>query len=84
MKKPDGYPDTPEHQKLHARRSELILIQSFVQWLDAQPERIGGFALTDDQKARVIARYFDVDADALDAEKQAILDFLHEGAPSAC
>lgn len=84
-------PPTPEHDKLTAHKAEHEAIVAFLHWLDSDEarffnvcarERYRGedrwFPCSDGQRAQLIADYFDVDPDALEAEKRAMLDAIRK------
>lgn len=85
-------PDTPQHDKLAARRKEHDTIVSFVQWLDAHDHfnvarwnyEAGIYLpITDRERANLIAEFFGIDREAYDAETVAVFNAVRAAAEAA-
>lgn len=84
------YPATPELDKLHANKEGAQRIGAFLDWLLNErcphtelrylcedPEKESEDWLTETKSIEaLLAEYFEIDLEKVDAEKQAILDHL--------
>ena len=77
-------PATPQHDKWDAVKDQVQAVADFLEWLNSEKDlyvaQYGSngqymlFALWDKQK--VIAEFFDIDYDAYQAEKDAVLEHV--------
>lgn len=75
----------PEHEKLSSRQQQHETVQSFIEWLRDWDGYCGDTFVGKDLKdmtehhvGLVIAAYFGVDPDKLEAEKRAMLEGLQD------
>jgi hypothetical protein len=81
------YSQYPECDKLLAARGKIQTLGEFLEWLgaegiflaevDTRPGRWGhggGHALISETTEKLLARYFEIDLDKVEAEKRAMLD----------
>lgn len=80
------YPETPEIDRMKAIQEESQSIGAFIDWLDENGMPICKWTEYDDAHPqynpihlsieKLLAKYFEIDLDKLENEKQAILDTL--------
>lgn len=76
--------DTPEHDKLEKINGDDYVIGQFLEWLlyegdyQVMQRRNREWVPTSKSVQGIIAEYFEIDIDALNAEKKAILNALSQ------
>ena len=82
--------DHPEHEKLAAIKDKSQTIGEFLEWLPTQGITLctyyygrkkgddGGYCPAAASTTALLAKFFDIDLDKLESEKQQMLDSLRE------
>lgn len=88
MNKPNGYPDTPELDKMEgAKKRGSQEIGEFLEWLKCEPLNIceydsykEAFCPLHITTEAMLARYYGIDLDKVDGERMAILEWVRSRA----
>lgn len=85
MRRPEGYPPTPEHDKRDGKEDQFQLIGEFLEWLGEKGIHLAVYGPEDDQLwpthqpiEQTLADFFGVDLNAFRAESDAVLEWVRE------